>query len=788
MWSASNAQPGPRKRNVQGPNQSEADQPLPEYVSEPAALSMKELSLTESTALSNKTSPIRCGDQVCEKSAMREPKLVEQNAFGRTYGAIDPNTSDPFDETAVVPDADEEDDDPSMPTVTFRSCLVGLIMAVFGAAVCQIFMYKPVHLHPHPLFIQLACLIIGRGLAEIPGPPWWNPGPLTVKETVFSAIMATAGAAGTPSVEMVATQDLLFDRKMSPLLTITVLVSSQLIGYGWAGLLRPFLIYSPKTIFPSTLPSVALFKSLCNYSPEVTEKVSFFKKGFTFTTFYQVIPTYIAPALQAISPWCLTLPQVPAITNLFGGSLVAEGMGLFAFCSDWTLIGGHGPLFIPLIAQVTDWASVGFAIFLMGAAYRFNWFNYGGPPLPFISYDLLDSKGKRYNLTTAIFKNGTENVTSTEILGLPHYATTSVVGKSGISLAVSSAITTAIIYNWDDLRNACSNNGGEIAEDPHRKITKKYKQFPNWAFASMAVLFLALAFLCSFWGESGLSVGALATSFCISAVLSLAAGFFYGTVGIGLHCHPVVQMIGGLLFPGNAIGNMWFTMYGSVSVGQCVFMLKDLKLGQYMHLSSLSVVGAQMTGTLVGGFTHYLVMVAILSTQRDVLLLPNGNGVFTGMALSGFAANATTWGIFSQRLYLAGQRYAIVPICLLAGFFLPIPFVLLHFWKPKVGFNKVNVSLFCSSLFHAVGGVTSARTVATIIGFYTQYYMRKYRFQWYQKYNYILSAALDGGTQLTMFLLTFTLQGGAGFKLDMPVYFLNPSGTRDYCYLPSAKR
>jgi hypothetical protein len=56
---------------------------------------------------------------------------------------------------------------------------------------------------------------------------------------------------------------------------------------------------------------------------------------------------YIAPALQAISPWCLTLPQVPAITNIFGGSMVAEGMGLFAFSADWMLIGKFTYLFPP---------------------------------------------------------------------------------------------------------------------------------------------------------------------------------------------------------------------------------------------------------------------------------------------------------------------------------------------------------------------------------------------------------------------------------------------------------
>ncbi|KAI7966271.1 hypothetical protein MJO29_002019 [Puccinia striiformis f. sp. tritici] len=766
---------GPRKRTAQRSDQTHEDESLAHYPPEVNVLSKDPLNELHFSS-SSKTSPIIYLEKVCQK---------DQHACNEALGGKDPNTSDPFDETAVIPEIEEGDDDPDMPTVTVRAFLVGLLMAIFGAAVSQIFMYKPVHLHPHPLFVQLACLILGRGFASIPGPLWWNPGPLNVKETVFAAIMATAGAAGTPSVEMVATQELFFDRKMHPLVIILTLLSSQLIGYGWAGLLRRFLVYPARTIFPGVLPSVALFKSLGQYTPDVEVKVKFFKKVFLGTTLYQIIPTYVAPVLQAISPWCLTLPQVPAITNVFGGSMVAEGMGLFAFSADWTLVGSHGPLFVPLFAQITQWASVAFSIFLMGAAYRFNFF--GGPALPFISYDILDSHGKRYNLTTTIHRDGTENVEGVAALGLPYHSPTFIVCQVGSSLAVTSAITTAIVCNWEDIKAAFRKGESGETEDPHRTITKNYTQFPEWAFAILAALFMGLAFLSSYLGESGLSVGALLTAFSISAVLSLAAGFFNATIGIGLHCHPVVQMLGGLMFPGNAIANMWFTLFGSTSVAQSVAMLRDLKLGQYMHLSPLSVVFSQLVGTVAGGFTHYFVMVAILSSQRDVLLLPNGNGVFTGMALSTFAAESTTWGVFSRKLYLVGQIYAIVPFSLIIGFFLPIPFLLIHWWKPRLGIDKINVSLFCSSLSGAIQGVTSARTVATFLGFYTQYYMRKYRFQWYQKYNFILSAAFDGATQFMMSILTLTLQGGAGFKVDMPTYFLNPQGARDYCYLPSAK-
>ncbi|KAG0142150.1 hypothetical protein CROQUDRAFT_67552 [Cronartium quercuum f. sp. fusiforme G11] len=702
--------------------------------------------------------PLELHDQLASKNDF---SIVERKP--QKLNLISENYSDPFDDFAVVPEA-KTDDDPKTIVISLRSVLVGIIMTVFGATISQLFIFKPVHLHIHVLFIQLACLLIGKFLASIPGPLWWNPCKLTVKETVFSAIMATSGAGCALSVEVIAAQDVFFERPLPAYVCILLIMSTQMIGFGWAGLFRRFLIYPKKTIFPSVLPSVALFHSLAEVSPSTRKQLSFFKKVFGAMSFYEAIPGYIAPALQAISPWCLTLPAVPAVTNLFGGSLVAEGLGFLSLSCDWVLgmpfwlalpTGSHSPLFVPLSAQIIDWAAVGTAIFLFTAAYRYNWF--GGGNMPFISFNVLDSTGVQYNITRAIFENGTENAQEVEAMGLPSFATTYVLGKAGIAFSVSSAIVTAIMFNFNDLRAALSSSESDATlEDPHRSITKNYRDFPTYGFVILAAVAIFTAFFCSSHAESGLSAQALVTSFLISFILSFAAGFFYANVGISLHCHPVIQMLGGVLFPGNAIGNMWFTLFGSTSSGQCVGMLKDLKLGQYMNVPTLYVVIAQLIGTIIGGFVHFGVMTTIVNTQRDVLLLPNGNGVYT----------------------------SIIPICLLIGFLAPVPFFLLHKWKPRAGFDRCNISLFASSLFHAVEGATSGRTTATLLAIVTQYTIRKYHFMWYKKYNYILSAALDGGTQLSMLLLTFLVQGGAGVKLDIPTYFLNPIGPRDYCYMP----
>ncbi|KNF04574.1 hypothetical protein PSTG_02484 [Puccinia striiformis f. sp. tritici PST-78] len=668
----------------------------------------------------------------------------------------------------------------SLPIITLRSVLVGVIISAFGATCAQIFIFKPIVLHVHSLFIQLACLSTGKLLARIPGPKRWNHGPFNIKETTFSSIMACSASAGAiTSVEMIGARALLFNKNPEFFVSLLVMLSSQLIGYGISGLLRPLLVYPSKMVFPSVLPSVVLFNSMYSKTHESRKQISFFKKALLGIGLYEILPIYMAPALQAVSPWCLTLPKKVEIAQLFGGSTVGEGLGFLSFSLDWTIIGAHGPLYTPLDAQ---WnlliAHIG-AIFVFSAAYKHNWL--GGGSLPFISFELLDHNGNSYNTSAIINPDGTENAEAVEKLGLPFFSTAYIIGKACMCLATAAAFTAAILQNWRTIKDLITRN--QVETDPHRLTCRKFKDFPMWAFVVLLIVSIALAFIASYLNQSGLSALGLTSAILISALLSLASGFFYGTTGLRLHTSPVVQMLGGLLFPGNAVGTMWFTTFGSSTASQSTLMLKELKLGQYMHLSSFSIVVGQLIGTVVGVLINFVVFLSILSSEREALLKPEGNSAFSGMHLTSFEAQSITWGIFGKRLYGAGKRYAFVPYSLLVGFLLPIPFYLLQKYYPKMALSKINVALIAGTFYVSIQGLTSGATMKLLIGFASQFYMKRYHKSWYDNYNYILSAALDGGTQMAILLCTFLFQGGAGLTILFPNYFLNPAqGTRDYCY------
>lgn len=133
-------------------------------------------------------------------------------------------------------------------------------------------------------------------------------------------------------------------------------------------------------------------------------------------------------------------------------------------------------------------------------------------------------------------------------------------------------------------------------------------------------------------------------------------------------------------------------------------------------------------------------------------------------------------------MYSWGSTYDWVPLGLVIGFAAPIPIYLLHRQFPKVGFNYINISIISWHIGWLVTGINSAIISFFVVSFWSQFYLRRYKPEWFLKYNYVLCAGLDGGTQVIVFILTFALFGASGKSVPFPSYWgNNSSGNIDYC-------
>lgn len=102
-----------------------------------------------------------------------------------------------------------------------------------------------------------------------------------------------------------------------------------------------------------------------------------------------------------------------------------------------------------------------------------------------------------------------------------------------------------------------------------------------------------------------------------------------------------------------------------------------------------------------------------------------------------------------------------------------------------------------SSLTHALKavGVNSMVTSVILVGLASQLWLRRYHPGWYRKYNYLLGAALDGGAQVMILILSFAVFGASGVSRPFPsvscrLFYSNRSarGGADGCFLFSSGR
>jgi len=103
------------------------------------------------------------------------------------------------------------------------------------------------------------------------------------------------------------------------------------------------------------------------------------------------------------------------------------------------------------------------------------------------------------------------------------------------------------------------------------------------------------------------------------------------------------------------------------------------------------------------------------------------------------------------------SRYSALLWFFLIGFLAPIPFYFLARRFPFSIWRYVNIPALFSILDYMaqLSGINFSSSI--ICGFIFNYVIRRFRFKWWMRYNYILATALDAGTAISMVVIFFTL-------------------------------
>jgi len=137
----------------------------------------------------------------------------------------------------------------------------------------------------------------------------------------------------------------------------------------------------------------------------------------------------------------------------------------------------------------------------------------------------------------------------------------------------------------------------------------------------------------------------------------------------------------------------------------------------------------------------------------------------------------------APKMFSVGARYEWVDISYFIGFLVPLPFYIMNkFFPQQKVWSLLNLSIIFWYFGYLVVGINSSVWIYFAIGCFGQFYLRKYRPQYFIKWNYLVLAALDGATQVMDFILSFAVMGASGVHHPFPAWWgNNMNGNADYC-------
>lgn len=336
----------------------------------------------------------------------------------------------------------------------------GLGLSVFGSVLQEIFYFKPQTIFVSVVFLCVIAYVLGEALAAIIPRKgilrYLNPGPFNQKEHAAITIMASAAAQAATSTEALAAQQLFYGGYPSRAAGIFITLSSQLIGFGIAGLLRDVLVYPTKMLWPINLPVATLLETLHRDKAETKRRLRVFYIVFAVIFVWEAFPEYIFTVLTGVSIFCLADQNNLVFTSLFGGASGNEGLGFLSLCFDWNYIAGlWSPLWYPLQTSVNMLIGIiGCYILFMGVYYGNVWRSYD---FPFLSQELFDGASNStnfivYNQTLILNENFEVDQTLLEQQGIPYLTGTYIAYLITSNMGLTATLVHMLLWNFDDMK------------------------------------------------------------------------------------------------------------------------------------------------------------------------------------------------------------------------------------------------------------------------------------------------------------------------------------------------
>ncbi|KAF9966819.1 hypothetical protein BGZ73_000833, partial [Actinomortierella ambigua] len=356
---------------------------------------------------------------------------------------LEEEENSPIPEVAAVV---SNKDDPSLPVMTFRYFVIAFSFSAVLSFLNMFLWFRSKPMYLSPLVVQLLAYPAGKFLARVLPHGFMNPGPFNIKEHVLISLTANVCAVPAYAVDITVIQKVWYKEDFGFLANFLLVLCTQMVGYGMAGVLRRYLVYPSAMVWPANLVNVALLNTLHkeeDLEPGQWSRYKFFLIAALGMFAYNWLPSYIFTVLSSVAWICWMNKKSVLHAQVFGPS----GMGIGVIAFDWNNIVSYlgSPLVVPWWAQANILVGVIFvALIMTPAAYYTNLWD--AQRFQMFGSTLYRTNGEEYNTTLVMTDNQYDEAKGAEYGPLriaTFFALTYGVGFA----ALAALITHTILYH-----------------------------------------------------------------------------------------------------------------------------------------------------------------------------------------------------------------------------------------------------------------------------------------------------------------------------------------------------
>ncbi|KAK9267472.1 hypothetical protein L1049_009898 [Liquidambar formosana] len=388
-----------------------------------------------------------------------------------------------------------------------------------------------------------------------------------------------------------------YKQSLSFICALFIVLTAQVLGYGWAGMLRRYLVDRVEMWWPA---NVAQIQEASPENRAYEAAVEAARRGFLFYHSSRPKSGIFSSGELVVEGICTYLKPQKIDKNKINKRFARRRRAMAS------MVGTSRP-------HRRHRCCCAYLKFSSSSH------NYG------LSTKLFTFSGHGYDTTKILTPQYDLNIAAYDSYGKLYLSPLFALSIGSGFTRFTATLTHVAMFHGSDILKQSRSAIKNVKLDIHARLMKNYKQVPQWWFHILLIGSIALSVLMSFvWKDDvQLPWWGMLFAFALAWIVTLPIGIIQATTN---QIDNSFFLFLGYVLPGKPIANMIFKMNGRISTIHALSFLSDLKLGHCMKIPPWCMYTAQLVGTLVAERGQQFEMVGNGNRQLSFGILPDRTG------------------------------------------------------------------------------------------------------------------------------------------------------------------